>query len=520
MGLRSIVRRMLGTTRREDPSPSRDPFGVYASKSIRARYDAATTTDDNARHWSNVDSLSANAAASHDVRQILRNRSRYETANNSYAKGIVLTLANNLIGEGPRLQVQTENREANEAVERQWSRWSREVNLAAKLRTMAHAKVVDGEAFALLTNNPNHLHPVELDLRLVEAEQVHTPDFVPMENHIDGIRFDAHGNPRSYDVLKHHPGSDTLDAMEAVVDYSSVAADQVLHLFRVDRPGQQRGLPEIMPAMPLFAQLRRYTLAVISAAETAADFAAVLQTRQGADTSNSFGEDEADAPFAGDALPVERGMMGALPEHYEVGQIRAEQPTTTYDGFVQTLLREIARCLLIPYNVAAGDSSAYNYASGRLDHQTYFKAIDVERGEWGWHLDRLLLAFLDEATLIPGVLPAGLPPFVDLPHTWLWGGHEHVDPMKEAKAEEIQLANGTTTLAAIYGRKGKDWLPEIRQKAIEEAEYEKAKADAREKLGLGPEQDDASQPGAAADGKGAAADDQSKSKGEAAETAA
>jgi hypothetical protein len=31
-----------------------------------------------------------------------------------------------------------------------------------------------------------------------------------------------------------------------------------------------------------------------------------------------------------------------------------------------------------PFNVAAGNSSGYNYASGRLDHQTYFKAIRVD----------------------------------------------------------------------------------------------------------------------------------------------
>ena len=33
-----------------------------------------------------------------------------------------------------------------------------------------------------------------------------------------------------------------------------------------------------MPALPLFAQLRRFTLAVLSAAETAADFAGILYT--------------------------------------------------------------------------------------------------------------------------------------------------------------------------------------------------------------------------------------------------
>jgi len=65
---------------------------------VRARYDAAQTTAENARHWAMADSLSADGAASADARRKLRERSRYEVANNSYAKGIVLTLANDCIG--------------------------------------------------------------------------------------------------------------------------------------------------------------------------------------------------------------------------------------------------------------------------------------------------------------------------------------------------------------------------------------------------------------------------------------
>jgi hypothetical protein len=82
---------------------------------LRARYDAAATTDDNRRHWANADGLSANAANSAEVRRILRNRARYEVANNSYARGIVLTLANDVIGTGPRLQLLTSDAEANRA---------------------------------------------------------------------------------------------------------------------------------------------------------------------------------------------------------------------------------------------------------------------------------------------------------------------------------------------------------------------------------------------------------------------
>ena len=41
---------------------------------LRARYDAAVTTDENRRHWANADGMSANSANSPDVRRTLRNR--------------------------------------------------------------------------------------------------------------------------------------------------------------------------------------------------------------------------------------------------------------------------------------------------------------------------------------------------------------------------------------------------------------------------------------------------------------
>ena len=84
-------------------------FGLQptAFRPISARYDAASTNNDNRRHWAGADGLSANAANSAEVRRILRNCARYEVANNSYARGIVLTLANDVIGTGPRLQLLT-----------------------------------------------------------------------------------------------------------------------------------------------------------------------------------------------------------------------------------------------------------------------------------------------------------------------------------------------------------------------------------------------------------------------------
>jgi len=92
---------------------------------VRARYDATVTNEDNRRHWANADRLLANSANSAEVRRILRNRSRYEVANNSYARGIVLTLAHDVVGTGTRLQMLKADAEANRRIEQEFSRWAK-----------------------------------------------------------------------------------------------------------------------------------------------------------------------------------------------------------------------------------------------------------------------------------------------------------------------------------------------------------------------------------------------------------
>ena len=320
------------------------------------------------------------------------------------------------------------------------------------------AKVTDGEAFAVLVNNPRLDHPVKLDLRLVETDQVSTP-LSPIERTdiVDGIELDGLGNPRAYHLLREHPGDYGIGS--GWVDSRRVAASAMIHWFRADRPSQHRGVPEITPALPLFAQLRRYTLAVLGAAETAADFAAVIYT---------------DAPANGEATPVEpldvveleKRMATTLPDGWKLGQVRAEQPSTAYAEFKREILGEIGRCLQIPINVVTGDSSQHNYASGRLDHQTYYKSLRIEQSHLGRTvMDRLFSAWVAEAALLSQF--AVLRAVGALAHQFFWDGMEHVDPAKEANAQATRLANNTTTLAYEYARQGKDWEAELRQLAKE-----------------------------------------------------
>jgi hypothetical protein len=141
-------------------------------KAVKARFDSAQTTKDNARHWSAADALSADGEASPEVRRTLRMRSRYEIANNSYARGLVQMLANDTIGTGPRLQMLTDDEAFNDEAEAAFAKWSEAVMLPQKLRTMRMARCQDGEAFAVLDTNPGIRHPVKLGLTLIEADRV------------------------------------------------------------------------------------------------------------------------------------------------------------------------------------------------------------------------------------------------------------------------------------------------------------------------------------------------------------
>jgi lambda family phage portal protein len=425
---------------------------------IRARYDAAVTNDENRRHWANADNLSANAANSPIVRRLLRNRSRYEVANNSYARGIVSTLANDVIGTGPRLQMLTDNADANRFIEQEWMAWSKAIGLPEKLRTLRMARASDGEGFSVLTSNPQLPTTVQLDVKLVEADQVATPDLkFDVINAVDGVEFDKHGNPVAYHVLKKHPG-DTSGSLS--IQYDRVPAASMIHYFRQDRAGQARGIPDITPALPLFAHLRRYTLAVITAAEIAALPGGVLYTDAPAN-----GEAESVEPM--DLIELERGMLMTMPGGWKMSQVEAQFPTTTYGEFKREILNEIARCLNMPFAISAGNSSGYNYASGRLDHQMYFKAIRVEQAHLeSVVLDRILNAWLAEALLIEGYLPE-FELSARIAHTWFFDGHEHVDPLKESSAQALRLANHTTTYADEYARRGLDWETQLRQRAKE-----------------------------------------------------
>lgn len=466
---RALGRVLGGSPPPAAPSPPAPPAKPAQPQVIRARYESAETTRADADHWTLADDLSANAANSPEVRATLRRRARLERDNDGYLDATVRQLGQDMIGTGPRWQptLPTEHAEAAALVVESWKAWYRATNITEKLRLLHEPRSVDGETFGLFATNPKVAHPVKLDLQPLEAEQVATPffDTVTTPGAVDGIEFDRWKNPVVYHVLRQHPGDNWVFDWE----YDRVAAKFVVHWFRPRRPGQARGVCEFKSTLRVGAQTRRYSNAVLLAAEFAASIVGVMTTDLPVGA-----EESAPTTQEVDEFEMTPGKMLALPAGRDAKPFPAEQPTETYTAFADSKRTEMTRPTLMPKNRVIGSSEKFNFASGRLDHLPYQDKTWDDREQFEIRvLNPLLVAWYAEAALV-GLVPESLPPIASWSWTWGWDVFASLSPIDDAGTTEKELALGVTTLADECAARGRDWRQVIDQRAVE-AEYAKSK---------------------------------------------
>lgn len=445
--MRPQVRKALAVARQE------------TRRSVHGTYDAARPGGAMENWWANADRFDADSANSRGVRETLVSRSRYEIGNNGYADGIAQTYATDLIGdEVPLLRMETASAPLNRFIELRWYKWCQAIKLRMKLWCMAHAKLQDGEGLAIIRANRRVRHPIKLDIELIETEMCQTPWLPLVEpGYIDGIRFDRFGEPIWYDILRYHPGATQWHY--ANQDPERVPAELVCHWFKLKRPGQHRGIPELASSLNTGAAGRRFRNATIAAAETAAEINVLLKTQQA--------PEEAFAIEPMSVLDFEHKMMTALPDGWDASQMKSEHPTANYESFMRGIISEQARPKSMPYNKAACDSSSYNYASGRLDHQTYYAALNTDRADCNDQvLTPLFRQWLWEAGYTYGLL-GRRPDQIDdwdnfaALHSWRWSRHQVADIKAEAAAQDQHLKNGTLTLTRAFEEQGLDFEEEL-----------------------------------------------------------
>lgn len=439
---------------------TRDPsLGTYLGTDAnrferRSGYEAAKTTDENSKHWRDADGLGPVSQVTPEVRRTLRNRCRHEVQNGCYASGIVRTLVGDTIGTGPRLQMLDEDASLNAEVEALWRIWEAASFWSLKARLLAGVNWINGEGYGLYRDSKRLARlgiPVTLDVRLIEPDQVAHPYGGYFANPEtvgdDGIDVDDEGEPVSYRVLKSHPGDFRIGMPLNEAD--TVAAENVIHWFVPTRPGQLRGVTQMAPALPILNQLRRFTSATLTSAEVAALLSGVMKTTLGPD----------EAPIRGtryyDTVDLVRGTLLGLPAGWDVQQFRPEQPIAGYAEFVDKKLEEIGRAINMPFGKVAGNHSRYNYSSARMDDGNYWSDRTVERNAFEAIVQRpLFYRWCDFARFVIPALSKYRGAWWKLKHCWHYDGRQSIDPVKDATGDELNLTNGSDTLAAIAARDG------------------------------------------------------------------
>jgi lambda family phage portal protein len=284
--------------------------------------------------------------------------------------------------------------------------------------------------------------------------QVLEPDYLDTERHLQqgvqggpiirGIEFDAIGRRVAYWLFENHPGSDLGPSSTS----RRVDAREILHVYDLERAGQDRGVPWLAAAIVNLKDFDEFEDATLVRQKIAACFAAFVTDPEGG-AVGSLGETDASDPLV---ETLEPGMIQRLPLGKDIKF--ANPPATTEDGFSARTLRRIAAAIGVTYEDLTGDYSQVNFSSARMSRIAHWGNVY----DWQWHL--MVPQFCDpvwswamEAAALSGLMSATSPaPRAE----WTAQPMAMTDPDKEARANVVMVRSGQKTLSQVIREQGGD----------------------------------------------------------------
>lgn len=402
----------------------------------------------------------------------MRGRARELVRNAGYAKRAKVIVVNNVIGAGVGMQAQVRNQRdrlltaVNKDIERAWGMWSRAQSCHtggklhfSDLERLAMGQVFEtGEIFIRKHYSTFGDSKVPFALEVIEPERI--ADELAGPAHVDpghdvrmGVEVDAFHRPIAYWIRDKHPG-DIRTTSYGIGKIERVPADQIFHLYIVDRWPQVRGEPWLHTAARRLNDMEGYSEAEIVAARSAASYMGFIRTPD-------------EQPLQPDAqegsqrqIAFEPGMIEQLPPGYDFVGYSPNRPNPAMDPFMRLMLREVAAGVGVSYESLSRDYSQSNYSSSRLallDDRDLWRQLQM----WWLRAFRLPLheEWLRQAVLARAVSKITLDAWVSdqekwssvsfKPRGWQW-----VDPTKEVTALKEAVRAGFTTVSDVIASTG------------------------------------------------------------------
>ena len=463
MGIRSnissAVKRVLGFGRNANPL-----------KNLRAYQGALVSrlTSD----WMSSQ-LSADAEIRNSLRK-LRDRSRELVRNNPYARQAKRTTQINIVGTGMKFQslvVQQRggkrDQRVNNIIEEAWSEWTQADSCDCAGKYSFHqfewlasgALCESGEAIFRIVRKPFGNSEVPLALQMIESdlldEEYDGKTLNKNNEWRNGVEVDEWGRALRYAILTKHPG----DAY--YLDYSAnrklhifIPAEDIIHLFLPERPGQNRGVPWFHSVMADMHQLQGYEEAAVIRARAGASIMGFIQNDQG----ELIGDDVQNSQRI---QSFEPGTFRYLMPNESVTVPDIDYPSQQYEMFVKNKIRRFATGIGCSFETISKDFSETNYSSSRLslledrEHWKFCQKYIIDNFHY-----RIFKEWLDLAVL------SGVIDFPDYASNskryckprWTPPAQHYVDPLKEIKAyREAEQAGYMTKSQVIAQTNGGDY---------------------------------------------------------------
>lgn len=398
--------------------------------------------------------------------RLLRARSRELVRDNAHARNVVRIIQNNVIGTGIGLQAQVSNARGklidatNNQIEEAWERWADRktchtaglLGLPDILRLAIGQLVEAGEVLIRKVRQPFGGGKIPFALEVLEADRLmdtwQTAQ-APNGNAIRmGVEIDQWGRPTAYWLYPTHPGDYQFRTF-VPAKFIRVPADEMIHIYLIERWPQTRGVPWFHAVLRKLNDLRGYEEGEIVKARASAAVMGFIQSPE-----IPAGEETVNGQRLTDLSP---GQI----EHLLPGQtfqgFNPSSPNTAMEGFMRHMLRSLAAGVGTSYESLSRDYSQSNYSSSRL-------ALLDDRDLWrvlqGWVI-RNCLAEIHREWLAAAVLagevkvadyylnPAKYEKVRFKPRGWSW-----IDPTKEVNAYKIAVRSGFMTVSDVIAQTG------------------------------------------------------------------
>ncbi len=412
--------------------------------------------------------------------KLLRERSRDLYAGGGpLGRGAIDRIALNSVGSGLKLNVRIDSdllgmndeqaRDWSSKVEAEFDYWANskaasftgEFNFYEMQALAFKSILLDGECLALMTDKRDNAI-YNLCVMLIEADRLQTPYFLTGRSTVDeGVELDKQGRPVAYWLANRHPDSELFNQEPLSYDRVAITGENsgrrnILHLFNPERINQHRGVPFLAPVIECLKQLSRYSDAELMAAVIGGMYALFFEHEPR--ESDSLIEEEyaseqgyGEVPgLEGVSLAQMNGAIMDLPEGVKPSTVSPNRPNTSFDAFVQSMVRQIGGCLGIPSELLfLHFTASYSASRGAL-----LEAWKLFRYWREWFANNFCQPvyeeFFTEAVIkgrisAPGYFEDDMKRKLYTWASWTGPSQGQLDPVKEVNAAIARVNNGFST---------------------------------------------------------------------------